>query len=306
MVLRERDRSRVEPDVDHLGHAAHRAAAGVPLAGEGQVVDVGPVRIVDRLASELLELRERADAVQVSAPIVVAAPDGEGGSPVPLARQRPVDVALQPLAEAPVLDVVGVPADALVGGDQLLADPRRADVPRRLGVVEQRGAAAPAVRVRVLVLARQPERAGRAQVLDQVGIGVLDGPSRVPGDPLVEGAVEPHRVDDGQPGRHAERVVVRAEGQGGVDDAGAVLGGDEVRLEHGVAARAPLLGGDERERRRVVRARQLRPGQRLENLQAHAVGDRRVVAADLGRDDHPVEQVLGDDDDLAARWIGVA
>src|SRR3712207_7672833 len=55
-------------------------------------------------ARQLLELVEGADAVQVA---LAAAPDRQRRAPVALARQGPVHVVLQPVAEAPVLDVVG-------------------------------------------------------------------------------------------------------------------------------------------------------------------------------------------------------
>src|SRR5262249_48937670 len=67
------------------------------------------------------------------------------------ARERPVDVVLEPFAEAAVLDVLGVPADRLVAGEQLVLVARGGDVPARLGVVEERRRAAPAVRIGVLV-----------------------------------------------------------------------------------------------------------------------------------------------------------
>ena len=51
--------------------------------------------------------------------------------------------------DAPVLDVLRVPLDGLVGRQQPVAQLRGADVPGRLGVVDQRRVAAPAVRVRV-------------------------------------------------------------------------------------------------------------------------------------------------------------
>src|SRR3954462_14558458 len=59
-----------------------------------------------------------ADHVDVAA---VAAPDRQRRAPVALARERPVDVAAQPLAHAPVLDVLGVPVDGLVRGEQVVA-----------------------------------------------------------------------------------------------------------------------------------------------------------------------------------------
>ena len=158
VILGERHRARVEPDVDDLGHAAHRPLA--LRARERDVVDEGPVRVLELDARALPQLGERADAVDVLG-VRLAAPDRQRRAPVALARQRPVDVVLQPLAEAPVLDVLGMPVDRLVGGEQAVAQPARGDVPRRLGVVEQRRPAAPAVRVGVLVdlLAEEPARA---------------------------------------------------------------------------------------------------------------------------------------------------
>ena len=60
MALGERHRARVEPDVDHLGHAAHLAVA--LRARPGVLVDVGPVRVGQLAARALLHLRQRAEA----------------------------------------------------------------------------------------------------------------------------------------------------------------------------------------------------------------------------------------------------
>src|SRR4051794_11133250 len=81
---------------------------------------------------------------------LLAAPDRQRRAPIALARQRPVDVPLEPVAEAPVLDVVGVPVDLLVLAQHGVADLGGLHVPARLGVIEERGAAAPAVRVGML------------------------------------------------------------------------------------------------------------------------------------------------------------
>ena len=188
---------------------------------------------------------------------VLAAPHRQRRAPVALARDRPVDVVLQPLAEAAVLDVRRVPLDRLVGGEQAVAQRRRADVPGRLGVVDQRRAAAPAVRVGVQERLRAQQPPARAQVLDEVGVGVLDPAPGVRADALVVGAVEPDGVDDVQALLGAEPEVVLAERDRRVDDAGAVVGGDEVGRQHGVALLAVRLRRDERERRLVARAEQL-------------------------------------------------
>ena len=206
VVLGERHAARVEPDVDHHRLALHRLAAvgAVPR----RRVDVGPVRVLERDARLLLQLGERADALRVA---VLAAPHRQRRAPVALARDRPVDVVLEPAPEAPVLDVLGVPVDGLVGGQQAVAHLRRADEPRRLGVVEQRRAAAPAVRVGVQVGLGAQQPPARAQVLDDVGVGLLDPAAGVRAHAVDVGPVEPDRVDDVDALLLAEPVVVLAE-----------------------------------------------------------------------------------------------
>jgi hypothetical protein len=194
VVLGERHRARVEPDVDDLGHAAHLRPA--LRARPRRLVDVGAVRVLERLAGLLGQLGERADRLDVA---VLAAPDRQRRAPVALARDRPVDVVLQPLAEAAVLDVRRVPVDGLVRRQQAIAQRGRADVPGRLGVVEQRRAAAPAVRVGVQQALLALDPAARAQVLDQVRVGVLDPAAGVGPDPLVVGAVEAHGLTTSSP-----------------------------------------------------------------------------------------------------------
>src|SRR5471032_2839108 len=97
-----------------------------------------------------------------------------------------------------MLDMVGVPVHRLVTGKQLVLDLAGGDVPRGLGVVQQRGAAAPAVRIGVLVGFGSQQSAASAQFLDEIRIGGLDVAPGVQSDPLVVGAVQAHRVDDVQ------------------------------------------------------------------------------------------------------------
>ena len=163
VALGERHRARVEPDVDHLGHAAHLARRS-PRTARCARRRTGRCGSVSSRPERALDLGERAERLDVA---VLAAPDRQRRAPVALARDRPVDVVLQPLAEAPVLDVRRVPVDRLVGRQQPVAHRRRADVPGGLGVVEQRRAAAPAVRVGVQQALGPQQPAARAQVLDR-------------------------------------------------------------------------------------------------------------------------------------------
>ena len=235
--LRERHRPRVEPHVDDLGHATSRLARH--RAREGDVVDVRPVRVGDLDAGELLELGEGPDDRDVA---VLVAPDGQRRAPVALPRERPVDVARQPVAEAPVLDVLRVPGDLLVGGHQAVAQGRGRDVPSRLGVVDERVPRAPAVRVGVLELLGAQDALAALQIGDEVGVGLLDVAPGVLADPLVVGPVGQDRVDDRQAVALAEPEVVLAERDRRVHEAGAVVGRHEVGEQDRVAALAPLAG----------------------------------------------------------------
>ena len=250
--LAERHGAGVEPGVDDLRDAAH--LAGAVGAGEDDVVDVGPVEfqiLWNGTGRHLLELRDGADAVRVP---LLAAPDGQGRAPVAVAAERPVDVAGEPLAEAPGLDVLRVPDHVVVGLDELVLDRRGADVPGRLGVVEQRRVAAPAEGIAVRVGLDAEQQASGLEVGGDGRVGVLDvdaGPRRDLGDELALGV---DGVDHRQVVLHADAHVGLAEGRRDVHDAGAVRGRDVVVADDEVGA---LVRGHEAERRLVVQAQQL-------------------------------------------------
>ncbi len=223
--LRERHRARVVPGVDDLRHADRFEGAALRGAGEGDVVDVRAVRVQVRvvLAGQLAQLGARADAGEV---VLLAAPDRQRGAPVAVAGERPVDVVVQPVAEAALLDGVREPVGLLVLPQHRLLDGGGADVPGRLRVVEQGRVAAPAVRVAVLVGDVLEEPAARVEVGGQLLVGLLEEDAAHQGDLFLEGAVGADRVHDGQAVRAADREVVGAEGGGLVDQTGAVLGRD--------------------------------------------------------------------------------
>ncbi len=236
-------------------------------------------------AGELRELGERADADLV---VVLAAPDRQRRAPVAPSREGPVDVVVEPVAVTAPLDRLGEPVGALVLAEQLVLAGGGADVPRRLGVVEQRGVAAPAVRIAVLVGQVAEEQPALLQVGDQGGVGVLE---ELPADQrhvVLEVAVGLDRVDQRQAVAAAHREVVLAEGGGLVDQAGAVLGGDVV-AEHD-EVRAAAVGGrgelDQLERAGVLPALHVGALDALLDLPALAEG--------------LLEQRLGDDEGLLA------
>ena len=167
--LREAHRARVEPHVEDVGDAAHRALAGRVVGVRArQLVDERPVEVgvavlVERQPAEVaLDLLERAVDVDARVVLVVGLPHRHRAAPEAVAGDRPVAGVLQPLAELAVLDVVGHPADVLVERDQPLLDLGHLDEPRRDPLVDQGLPAAPAVRVGVVVgLAAHEHGAGR-------------------------------------------------------------------------------------------------------------------------------------------------
>ncbi len=209
-----------------------------------------------------------------------AAPDGQRRAPVALARERPVDVVAEPVAEAPVLDVRRVPVDGLVRVEQLLAELRRRDVPRRFRVVEQRRAAAPAVRVGVLVVLDAQQQAACVEVLDQlarqrrvldeapgVGLAVAAARALVVGAVRLDGVVESARVvAEEQLGGRGDTVVVLAERRREVHDAGSVLGRDELVEEDRQRAGLAVARGEDRPLVAVVALGELGAVEALDDL----------------------------------------
>ena len=237
---------------------------------------------------ELRELGDRADARVV--PAVVAAPHRDRRAPVAVARERPVDVVLEPVAEAAVLDVLGVPVDRLVLAQQRVLVRRRAREPRGLGPVDERRVAAPAVRVRVRVVDDLHElaRGGRGRRSSAGSASFTNLPAY--GAPIasVEAGRVVHRVDDRQAFAFADLAVDLAERGREVHDARAVFDGDEVVGDD--RERLLALDRDERERRLVARADELGDGRRRPTISASspstagdAVARHHEVAPAFGR-----------------------
>ncbi|MBG9885060.1 hypothetical protein ABE10_00360, partial [Bacillus toyonensis] len=160
-------RTRVEPDIEDVLDAPHGALARrVVRVRTGQVVDVRTVQVdlAVRIAREhaeiTLQLLQRAVGVDARVLRVVALPDRDRRTPVAVAADRPVASSFQPLAELPVLDVLGHPGDLLVVREHAVLDVRHPDEPARHGLVDERVPTPPAVRVGVLV-ALQAEQAPR-------------------------------------------------------------------------------------------------------------------------------------------------
>ena len=134
MQLRIRHGTRFEPAIEHLFNAP--ICPFLTLNFESERVDMFPVKIVHPHARILFELIEGADADSTVGHIVY--PDGNRRSPDPVAADRPVDRTFEPVAEATVFDVIGHPADLLVGREQPVAYRRHSYIPGRNSPIDQR------------------------------------------------------------------------------------------------------------------------------------------------------------------------
>ena len=227
--LRERHRARLEPAVKHLGDAPHRRLARrVVRVGAGQVVDRGPVQVVGPYAEVPLQLVQAAVHVGARVVRVVALPDRDRRAPEPVAADRPVARVRQPLAELPVLDVLGHPGDLLVQLDHAVAELRHLDEPAGHRLVDERVAAPPAVRVGVRVVVPPDEGVVFPQPPDDRLVRLEDVQARPVADHRQVLALLVDREHDRDAGRLAGRGVGLAVGGRHVHHAGAVLGGHLV------------------------------------------------------------------------------
>ena len=250
-------RPRVEPAVDDLRRPP--VGAAVLRVRELDPVHRGPVQVdvPERPPAERFELRPRADADEVAGPV---GPHREGRAPEPFARERPVHVVFEPVAEAPVADVARHPVDGPVELHEPVAPGGRADVPGVLRVVDEGVARAPAVRIVVYVGPGPVEAPVLPQEVDEHRVGVLEEEAGHRRCFREEMAVEPDPVEHGKPVFRSEPQVVRPIGGRGVHDPGPVLGRHEVRDPHPMGRVGRLRpDGEVVERRLVAKPRELAP-----------------------------------------------
>ncbi len=173
-----------------------------------------------------------------------AAPHRQRRAPVALARERPVDVVRQPVAEAAVLDVRRVPGHGLVGAPaarRAASSWRCTTRSSRSRAAACRSASSGGRSARMPRARSSSPRSLRSSISSLRELRVLDeaplvasgrrGCARAgrrcrPGGPGCSSVCGSIGLEDPRRRRHA--VVVLAEGRREVHDAGAVLGGDEV------------------------------------------------------------------------------
>ena len=266
--------------------------------GPGERVDVRAVQVdaaevgVDSLVRPsatdfFLEIRERADDLDLLG-IAVGRPDRERRAPVTHPADRPVDVAVQPLPEAARADALGLPVDGLVERDQLVLFGRRLHKPAVDGVLHERRAAAPVVRVVVDVRRLAEKQPTRFEIADERPVGVLEAHPADDRKALDKGAVGLDGIDDRQVLALARGEVVHAESGRRVDDARAVARRHIVRRDDASGGLRAVLVGEVRKGRPVTRA--------------HEVGARHLLH-DFGALAQHRQEALGDDDLLGAAVV---
>ena len=164
---RARDRTR-HRSVRARGHLPPHSVQGYITSSTYGRCRSRSVRSRPLLSDELLD---RADAVAMVA--VGAHPDGQRRAPVALAAQRPVDVVLQPVAEAAFLDMLRHPVDGVVQRDQAILE-------RWCGCTTSRGHSTSAAcrsasrRDRYACRSRGGTADRGPQILDDLRVGVLE------------------------------------------------------------------------------------------------------------------------------------
>jgi hypothetical protein len=167
---------------------------------------------VAREAAEVaLQVGERAVGVHARVLRVVALPDRDRRAPEAVAADRPVAGAFEPLAELAVLDVLRRPGDLLVQFDQTVLDRRDAHEPAGDGLVDQRVAAPPAVRVGVLVRRLAQQAALGAQQTDERTVGVHPQLAGDVADLREEASAVVEAHDERDAGRLGDPLVVLTE-----------------------------------------------------------------------------------------------
>ena len=265
MLLGVGDGAGFKPAVQHLGHAAHGAAA---LAGEGDLVHVLAVQVGEFDAADFLDFRDAAQHPAFLA--AVAFPDGDGRAPVAVAGNVPVTGVFQPVAKPSVLDPFGHPVDLLVFFDQLGLDLFDVEVPGAHGLVNQRVLAAPAVGIVMhqtavghgLIVGVEEADDDRVHFDHVAGLAVLEEVGHF----LGEVALGVHGVHDvgGNIVLPAGPVVILTKGRRGVHDANALGGVHVIRGDD--AERAVLAHeGEVRQQGRIQLAQHI--------LALHALND---------------------------------
>ncbi len=145
MALTERHGARFKPAIQHFRHPAHPSAA---IRADGNdLVEMFLVQVLDCMAGGSRNFSARSQHQPPAAGAIFANPDRDGRAPVPRTGDVPIPGAFEPFSETAMLHVFRHPVNGFVQAQQVRLDFFNGKIPGIHGPVNQRGAAAPAMRV---------------------------------------------------------------------------------------------------------------------------------------------------------------
>ena len=115
------------------------------------------LQVLRGAGGQLTQLLAAADHMDVAA--ILAHPHRQGGAPITLPADAPIDDVFQEVAHAAFLDGLGDPIDAPVVFHEPVPDGGHLDEPALAGVIDQGGVAAPAEGIAMLKLRRRKQQA---------------------------------------------------------------------------------------------------------------------------------------------------
>ena len=214
---------------------------------------------------------------------LLADPDRQRRAPIALARERPIHVVRQEIAEAAVADVLRLPLDLPVVRDKVVLELRGLDEPALARVLDQRilvRAGAEGIAVVVLVVFEE-----RAAFFENADDRLVRRLAELAGDgglivgvhirhAVIEGTVRLYKTEEADALFLADPVVVLTEGGREMYDTGTRLQFDEVARDDDpmvlAVAAFHVLGRVIVEERGVVQADEIRALDGAEHLRVFA------------------------------------
>ena len=219
--------ARLKPAVQHLRDAGHGAAA---VTGNGNLVHKVLVEVFWIHAGQLLEFLAASHAVGLAT--VGTLPHRDGVAPVAVAADGPVTGPLQPLSEAAVLDVVGLPVDLLVGRHHLVPDVLHLHEPAAHGTVDEGAGTAPAEGIGVKDLIPLYKLSFSFKSINNVLVTILYTAALVISHFISEPALIVDGANSWNTSSLEHLVIILAKAGGRMDNARSIFCGNKVPIQH--------------------------------------------------------------------------
>ena len=167
-------------------------------------------------------------------------PDRQRCPPIPITANRPVARVLQPVAKAPVSQMIRDPGRQLIIFHQPLPKGFNPHKPGRNSLIDERGLAPPAEGITVLDRTLVNELFCLFELPDDFGVGFFDVQARKIPDIRGKPAVIIDRVHQGNTRLLAGIKILFPKGRGHMDDTGPVFGGHMLGLDDPKSAAPPF------------------------------------------------------------------